>query len=225
MMLHLTSELDTVDWGELAGVIERAISDRVSWAVIFDVVVEPEYQGKGRGRAIVESLVQQAGATHVLLHCVPGKEEFYGAMGFRRLRTAMRSAWASAPVAALVMSLTACVSPPQSRCHGDERRAVEDTVYFGTRMPNGVVSDEAWSRFLGEVVTPRFPRGLTVADASGQWLSANGSPVREATHVLQLVHSDDEASDAALTRVIAEYKTRFAQESVLRVKVRACVAF
>jgi GNAT superfamily N-acetyltransferase len=124
MMLHLTSELDTVDWGELAGVFERAplgsrdpnvleaqfrnsqaqcfaylnarligagraISDRVSWAVIFDVVVEPQYQGKGCGRAIVESLVQQAGATHVLLHCVPGKEEFYGAMGFRRLRTAM----------------------------------------------------------------------------------------------------------------------------------------
>jgi aralkylamine N-acetyltransferase len=67
----------------------RAISDRVSWTVIFDVVVEPEYQGKGCGRAIVESLVQQAGASNVLLHSVPGKEEFYGAMGFRRLRTAM----------------------------------------------------------------------------------------------------------------------------------------
>jgi aralkylamine N-acetyltransferase len=67
----------------------RAISDRVSWTVIFDVVVDPDYQGKGCGRAIVESLVQQAGASHVLLHSVPGKEEFYGAMGFRRLRTAM----------------------------------------------------------------------------------------------------------------------------------------
>lgn len=123
-MLHLTSELDTVDWTDLAGVFERAplglrdpnvlehlfrnsqaqcfayvnsqlvgagraLSDLISWTVIFDVVVEPEYQGKGCGRAIVESLVAQAGATNVLLHCVPGKEEFYGAMGFRRLRTAM----------------------------------------------------------------------------------------------------------------------------------------
>jgi predicted N-acetyltransferase YhbS len=124
MMLHLTSDLDAVDWASLAGVFERAplglrdpnvlemlfrnsqaqcfayvnsqligagraISDRVSWTVIFDVVVEPEYQGRGCGRAIVESLVQQAGATNVLLHSVPGKEEFYGAMGFRKLRTAM----------------------------------------------------------------------------------------------------------------------------------------
>jgi aralkylamine N-acetyltransferase len=124
MMLHLTSELDAVDWAMLAGVFERAplgsrdpivletlfrnsqaqcfayvnsrlvgagraLSDRVSWTVIFDVVVEPEYQGKGCGRAIVESLVQQAGASNVLLHSVPGKEEFYGAMGFRMLRTAM----------------------------------------------------------------------------------------------------------------------------------------
>jgi predicted N-acetyltransferase YhbS len=124
MMLHLTSDLDTVDWASLAGVFERAplgerdpnvleklfrnsqaqcfayvntqlvgagraISDRVSWTVIFDVVVEPQYQGKGCGRAIVESLVQQAGASNVLLYSVPGKEEFYGAMGFRRLRTAM----------------------------------------------------------------------------------------------------------------------------------------
>ncbi|HTV77635.1 MAG TPA: GNAT family N-acetyltransferase [Steroidobacteraceae bacterium] len=67
----------------------RAISDRVSWTVIFDVVVEPDYQGRGCGRAIVESLVQQAGASNVLLFSVPGKEEFYGAMGFRRLLTAM----------------------------------------------------------------------------------------------------------------------------------------
>jgi aralkylamine N-acetyltransferase len=124
MMLQLTSELETVDWANLAGVFERAplgnrdpnvlemqfrnsqvqcfayvgsrligagraISDRVSWTVIFDVVVEPEYQGKGCGRAIVESLVQQAGANNVLLHTVPGTEEFYGALGFRKLRTAM----------------------------------------------------------------------------------------------------------------------------------------
>jgi hypothetical protein len=128
-------------------------------------------------------------------------------------------------VAALVLSLTACVSPQQPRCQSGEQLAVEDSLYFGTQKPNGVVTNEEWAQFLQDVVTPRFPRGLTVSEASGQWLSANGSPVRESTHILHLVHPDDDANDALLARVISEYKARFAQESVLRVKVKACVAF
>jgi hypothetical protein len=76
------------------------------------------------------------------------------------------------------------------------------------------------------VVTPRFPSGLTViSDASGQWLSPKGSLVRESTRILQLVHPDDDANDALLAKVISEYKTQFDQESVLRVKIKACVAF
>lgn len=123
----------------------------------------------------------------------------------------------------LLASLTACASPPP-RCHSGERLAVEDTLYFGTQRPNGVVTTDEWSHFLGEVVTPRFPRGLTVVDASGQWLSASGTPVRESTHFLQLVHPDDAADDALVAGVVSEYKGRFAQESVLRVKVQACVS-
>jgi hypothetical protein len=123
----------------------------------------------------------------------------------------------------LLASLTACVSPPP-RCHSGERLAVEDTLYFGTQRPSGVVTSQEWSHFLGDVVTPRFPHGLTVSDASGQWLSGSGTAVRESTHVLQLVHPADAADDALVAGVVAEYKSRFAQESVLRVKVQACVS-
>ena len=138
----------------------------------------------------------------------------------------MRLPWAErVAVTALVLSLSACVSPQQLRCHSGEQPAVEDTVYFGTQRPNGVVTNEEWFAFLQDVVTPRFPHGLTVSDASGQWLSATGSLLRESTHVLRLVHSDDDANDVLLTGVISEYKTRFAQESVLRVRVKACVTF
>ena len=138
----------------------------------------------------------------------------------------MRLTWAEhVSVAALVLSLSACVAPRPLRCHSGEQLAVADSLYFGTQMPNGIVTNEEWSRFLQDVVTPRFPRGLTVSDASGQWLSANGSPARESTHILHLVHPDDAADDALLAGVISEYKSRFAQESVLRVKVNACVTF
>jgi hypothetical protein len=137
----------------------------------------------------------------------------------------MRATWIDVSVAALMTSLTACVSPPQSRCHNGEQSAVADTVYFGTQEPKGVVTNEEWAGFLQDVVTPRFPRGFSVAEASGQWQSAGGAAVRESTHVLYLVHPDDAQSDALLVRVITEYKSRFAQDSVLRVRVMACVAF
>jgi hypothetical protein len=134
----------------------------------------------------------------------------------------MRSIWADVSVAALMASLTACVSSQQPRCHAAEQAAVADTLYFGTHEPHGVVTNEEWTGFLKDVVTPRFPHGFTVTEGSGQWLSASDAPVRESTHIVYLVHPDDAASDALLARVITEYRTRFSQESVLRVKVRAC---
>jgi Protein of unknown function (DUF3574) len=137
----------------------------------------------------------------------------------------MKSVWPEA-IAVLLMSLTACASTQQPRCHSGEQLAVEDSLYFGQQTRNGVITNEEWARFLQDVVTPRFPSGLTViSDASGQWLSANGSLARESTRILQIVHPDNEANDALLAKVISEYKTQFHQESVLRVKVGACVAF
>ena len=67
----------------------RALTDRVSWTVIFDVVVEPEHQGQGHGKAILQSLIDQAGARNVMLQSVPGKESFYSRIGFRKMHTAM----------------------------------------------------------------------------------------------------------------------------------------
>lgn len=66
----------------------RAITDRISWALILDVVVAPELQRGGIGRGIVDNLVQRAGARNVMLHAVPGAEEFYRRQGFRRMQTA-----------------------------------------------------------------------------------------------------------------------------------------
>src|SRR5262249_4797549 len=38
---------------------------------------------------------------------------------------------------------------------------VADRLYFGRAIPGGgSVSDAAWTKFLEEVVTPRFPEGL-----------------------------------------------------------------
>lgn len=67
----------------------RAISDRTSYAAIFDVVLAPEYQKRGIGADLVRELMRLAEAPNVILHAVPGKEAFYAKLGFRKMKTAM----------------------------------------------------------------------------------------------------------------------------------------
>ncbi|MDX5629785.1 MULTISPECIES: DUF3574 domain-containing protein [unclassified Brenneria] len=109
------------------------------------------------------------------------------------------------------------------RCHlGDE--SVQTTLYFGLSRPAGPpVSAAEWQAFVDSVVTPRFKAGLTVFDAQGQWLGDNGAVVRENSKALLLIHGAEQESDIEALR--AEYKARFAQESVMRVDAPACVAF
>ena len=117
-----------------------------------------------------------------------------------------------------------CASLPPA-CMPGETPMTSETLYFGRQSPLGEVSAEQWAQFLATQVTPRFPRGFTVWPASGQWQSADGSITRESSYALVLLHADDAASEAAVRAVVADYKTRFQQEAVLRVRARTCASF
>lgn len=68
----------------------RAISDGQYQSAIYDVVVLPDFQGKGVGQLVMESLLEQLpkGGT-VLIFAAPGKQGFYRKFGFGRLKTGM----------------------------------------------------------------------------------------------------------------------------------------
>lgn len=101
-----------------------------------------------------------------------------------------------------------------------------DRLYLGRAMQGGgTVSDSAWAAFLAEVVTPRFPDGLTVLRGEGQWRDEGGAVVRESSFVLEIFHPGGAEADRALEQIAAEYKRRFRQESVMRVRTRAQVEF
>lgn len=103
---------------------------------------------------------------------------------------------------------------------------IADRLYFGRDIPGGGrVSDEEWSTFLREVVTPRFPDGLTVVRAEGQWRDAQGRVVTEPSAMVELMHPASAEADAAVEAIAAEYKRRFRQEAVMRVRVPADVRF
>lgn len=131
------------------------------------------------------------------------------------------------PLAAsvLALALAGCASAPRHDCSGAGPSSIHDSLYFGTAKPGGTVTTEEWAGFLGNTVTPRFPQGLTAWQASGQWRGADGAIVQEASHVLDLVHPDDAASEQRVLEIVAEYKSRFQQEAVLRVKTHACASF
>lgn len=125
----------------------------------------------------------------------------------------------------LAVFLAGCSTIRESACAAGEQRSVSELLYFGTAKPVGVVSTEEWMAFLGGVVTPRFPQGLSAWQAAGQWQSADGPLTRENTFVLNLIHPEGEAADYAIRAIVAEYKSRFQQEAVLRVKSYVCTSY
>ena len=126
--------------------------------------------------------------------------------------------------AALSLLLAGCSSLQHGGCTADQQPAVSELLYFGTNMPGGIVSSEEWANFLSAEVTPRFPAGLTVWQASGQWQSSDGKLTSEGSYVLSLTHPADAQAETAVQAIVADYKTRFHQDAVLRVKAHACMS-
>jgi ribosomal protein S18 acetylase RimI-like enzyme len=67
----------------------RAISDGVKQAAIYDVAILPEYQGKGIGKIMMESIMNKLQGCNFILYANVGKEGFYEKLGFKRLKTGM----------------------------------------------------------------------------------------------------------------------------------------
>lgn len=111
-----------------------------------------------------------------------------------------------------------------AQCGAASSAQLRTTVYFGLGRPNGTVSELEWQMFLRDEVTPRFPAGLTVWDAQGQWRQSAGGIGRERTKVLLLVHPDTAAARDAVQTVIGRYRKAFEQESVLWETARVCAA-
>ena len=106
---------------------------------------------------------------------------------------------------------------------GTSAPQLRTTLYFGLARPKGSVSELEWQLFRDEV-TRRFPEGLTVWGAEGQWLSAGGSIDHEQSKVLLLVHPDTPAARQSVLAVIEAYRKTFEQQSVLWESARVCVA-
>ncbi|URL59311.1 DUF3574 domain-containing protein [Luteibacter flocculans] len=101
-------------------------------------------------------------------------------------------------------------------------------LYFGLSGVDGKggVDEAGWRAFLDQEVTPRFPAGLTVLDAYGQW-QGSGQPVPERlrSKLVVLLHPDTPAQRQAIDAIRAAWKAKTGDQSVLRVSQPAEVSF
>jgi hypothetical protein len=105
---------------------------------------------------------------------------------------------------------------------------VRTELYFGLGLADGHdgVDDAAWRAFLDAEVTPRFPSGLSVIEAYGQWQGKQQAhPERLRSKVIVLLYADGPAPRAAVDAIRAAWKAKTGDQSVLRVTQPADVSF
>lgn len=128
-------------------------------------------------------------------------------------------------VIVLCLFINACTYSPIINCGPGQKDAIEDSIYFGTEKQEGHVTEQEWLNFLDTTVTQRFPGGLTVSTAEGQWRGDDGMIDKERSYILTIVHSGSDNEECAINDIINIYKKEFQQEAVLRVNKQACISF
>lgn len=88
-------------------------------------------------------------------------------------------------------------------------------LYLGQDTPTGAVTDAQWRAFLVDAVAPRFPDGFTELQAHGHWRDPRGTTIEEDTRIVEIVHDGSPYARERVRAVAADYKRRFAQQSVL----------
>jgi hypothetical protein len=95
---------------------------------------------------------------------------------------------------------------------------IQVDLYFGRNIGmTGQVTERQFRQFLREDITPRFPDGLTVYDADGQFLNQSNQLIREPSKVVSLLLEDTQINERSINQIIDAYKQKFRQESVLAV--------
>lgn len=137
----------------------------------------------------------------------------------------LRAAVLFAATPAVLLAVAAC-GGDAAQCPQGSELNVEYRLFMG-RNSGGeeVVSDEAWDVFLRDVVTPRFPNGLTVLDAQWQWQSAPGEIERERSKVLVILAPEGGDVFQRLAEVATGYKGLFNQGAVIQTTAGVCTSF
>jgi hypothetical protein len=132
---------------------------------------------------------------------------------------------AALAIAATTAGLRAQTADVSCRGAQQPKRVAELLFGRGTANRRGV-SETAWERFVAQELTPRFPEGLTITAAVGQWRDpATGTIGREQSERVEIVLPGKADEDARLDAIVKAYERQFHQRSVVVIVRPACVSF
>jgi hypothetical protein len=145
----------------------------------------------------------------------------------RSFRVDFRGARCCAVVACSLAAISVFASTQGVACNAPQRPMQQIELMFGRSIAGHLrVGEAAWSRFLAREITPRFPDGLTVLDAAGQWRDpVGGRLVREPGKMVIIVTADEAPARERIAAIVAAYKQRFRQRSVGVISRPVCAAF
>ncbi len=136
----------------------------------------------------------------------------------------MRTLKALAAAAAVMLAPAA--PGQQVVCPAPGKAMLRAELHFGRNIGGRLaVGDRQWQTFLRRELTARFPDGLSVLDAQGQWRDRSGHIVHEPSKIVIVVVPDDAAARVRLDAAAAAYKKRFRQESVAVLTRPVCAEF
>ena len=127
----------------------------------------------------------------------------------------------------LVGELGVNAQAPTLSCHGTQKLSEVAELLFGRFIGSHLgVSESDWARFVAREITPRFPHGLTIIDAVGQWRDPDSEKiVREPSKMVEIVLPGDSDDEARLDAIVLAYKQTFHQNTVHLIVRHNCVAF
>lgn len=67
----------------------RALTDGIAQAAVYNIALAEEYRGRGLGRKLIESILEQVKGCVVILYTHPQTIAMYEKFGFRRQKTGM----------------------------------------------------------------------------------------------------------------------------------------
>jgi hypothetical protein len=122
---------------------------------------------------------------------------------------------------------TASASAQGIACRVPQKEMVIADLMFGRNIGGKLgVTEQRWAKFLAAEVTPRFPDGLSVVNASGQWRDQQTKRiVREPSKLVTIVTAAGTDTQEKIDAVVAAYKRQFRQQSVGVIIRPGCVAF
>jgi hypothetical protein len=106
-------------------------------------------------------------------------------------------------------------------------RMVETNLYFGQSKPDGgSVSEKEWNGFKEEYIARVFKEGSTVLPATGNWFDpVSHQLITEPTYVVIYFYDRSKEISKQIDSLRYWYKTKFQQQSVLRVDKKVKASF